>query len=311
MKTIVLWCHCGRENRQKERKRWEGVRDEREKAGSEWWGEERGQRQSETERQHIIWDSQPMCWDLSEPSLPLILLWIIKYPHLSISLPTTPLLPPLHTRFFSPSLFHSASCICSTFGCTRCSALSLSSSSSVSSSQWEWDSCPTMKLWKHEHPPEGLVVREHSEEREAPLFVVSHWIFHLNPWNIQGVGHGPRGYIVIMLLCLSSLSSYCLLLLIKWWCMCVYACQRVCYINRSPWSTFGWLDDWQADVPEEPSYHVWSVSASVPWCEHLLKEPVEVCVCAYVCLYMHMAKRISECECVCVGGCAWAPERET
>lgn len=32
---------------------------------------------------------------------------------------------------------------------------SLSSSPPVSSSLWEWDSCPTMKLWKREHPPRG------------------------------------------------------------------------------------------------------------------------------------------------------------
>lgn len=36
-----------------------------------------------------------VCWDLSEPSLSLMLLWILKYPHLSISLP----------NFFSTHLF--------------------------------------------------------------------------------------------------------------------------------------------------------------------------------------------------------------
>lgn len=40
--------------------------------------------------------------------------------------------------------------------------------------------------------------------------------------------------------------------------------------------------DWQADVPEEPLRHVWSVAVSVLRCEHLLKEPVEICVFIYL-----------------------------
>lgn len=47
------------------------------------------------------------------------------------------------------------------------------------------------------------------------------------------------------------------------------------------------MDEWQADVSEEPSYHVWSVS--VPWCENLLKEPVETCAC--FCMYVAKAER--------------------
>lgn len=69
--------------------------------------------------------------------------------------------------------------------------------------------------------------------------------------------------------------------------MRVRACTRVCVrvtclrsaaLTVSPEVHPDDMADWQADVPEEPLRHVWSVSVSVLRCEHLLKEPVEMCV---------------------------------
>lgn len=89
---------------------------------------------------------------------------------------------------------------------------------------------------------------------------------------------------------------------------CVSVCQRVCYINSSPPKCLWFdMDDWQPEVPEEPSYHVWSVSASVPWRENLLKEPVEVCACVCVFIYVHRCSGEWEnkwewaCRWVCMG----------
>ena len=186
-----------------------------------------------------------MCWDLSEPSLSLILLWIIKYPHLSISplLPSSPppppFLPPLPIHFFFCFFF--------------LLPLSFSFSLMYLFYFWMYTALYPLRLfhllllslhhcengirvlpWSCENtsiPPEGLAVREQSKERgEGSLFVVSHWIFHPNPWNIhswsQGYGRGPQGRIVIMLLCLSCVSGYysggggaCMCV-----CVCVYIC---------------------------------------------------------------------------------------
>lgn len=171
-------------------------------------------------------------------------------------------------------------------------SLSLSSPPSVSSSLWEWDSCPTMKLWKYEHPPEGWL--SESKVRRGRHTVVSHWIFHLNPWNIHCWGQRTRTTWahcnnVSLFVQLERLSLA--LALIKWgWegfiCVCVSVRGSAALTAPPPPEVP--LDDWQADVPEEPLCHVWSVTASVPRCEHLLKEPVEVCVCLY--MYMVVAE---------------------
>lgn len=153
------------------------MRDKREKAGSEWWGEGVASE----------WDRKAT-HNLEFTANVLRPIWakFASDPALNYKIPTSLYLSPkllsshLSLFFFHPSLslFHSAPCICSTFGCTRCSLLSLSSSPSVFSSLWEWDSCPTMKLWKHEHPPEGWVVREQSKESETHclLFLIEFFI---------------------------------------------------------------------------------------------------------------------------------------
>lgn len=80
---------------------------------------------SKTETQHIIWNSQPMCRGrskfVSDPGLNY------KIPtSLCISRPNSSSHLLLLLLFFPPLFpFHSASYICSTFGCTRRSTLCL------------------------------------------------------------------------------------------------------------------------------------------------------------------------------------------
>lgn len=105
----------------------------------------------------------PECWDLSEPSLPLILLWILKYPHLTISpfpppflvLPPPPPILPLPIRAMYLFYFWLYMMLYS---------LSLSSFFPVSSLLCEWDSCPTMKLRKR-RLPSGIWLSERKGDR--------------------------------------------------------------------------------------------------------------------------------------------------
>lgn len=209
--------------------------------------------------------------------------------------------------YFSPSLSFSFSLLYLFYFRmhTTLYSVSLSSPPSVSSSLREWDSCPTTKLWKYEHPPRERWLSE-SKVRRGRHTVVSYWIFHFYPWNIHRRGQRTRTTWVhcnnvALFVQLERLSV----------CSCshnagggrdayVCACPRVCCINclaTPPKVPLDHKDDWRADVPEQPLCHVWSVTASVLRWERLLK-----CVCVY--LYKHMAdsKR--------VGGCLWAPMRE-
>ncbi len=153
------------------------------------WG---GGCQCETERQHIISNSQPMRWDLSEPSLSLILLWILKYPHLSISL-TNSFPPTSSYSFFFPLLFIQPLVF----------VLLLEVHDALLSVSFIFSFCLfiTVRMGfmsyheavKTRASPRGVAVREQSRERDGEggvLFVVSHWIFHLNPWNIHHWGRG-------------------------------------------------------------------------------------------------------------------------
>lgn len=178
MKTIALW-QCRRKRKRSQIKK--GARDKREKAGGGW-------RQSETERQHNLEFTANVlvCWDLSEPSLSLILLWILKYPHISISLLNS--LPPTSSYSFSLSLFfiqplvfillldvHDA--LLSVF---HLLLLSLHhSENGIRVLSW---SCENTSI------PLGSGCRRAKLGEGGTLFVVSHWIFHLNPWNIHRWG---------------------------------------------------------------------------------------------------------------------------
>lgn len=106
--------------------------------------------------------------------------------YLPPSLPSSTSFPPTSSYSFFfflgyPSLFHSASCICSTFGCTQRSTLSVS---------FIFSSCLFITVRMgfvsyHEavktraSPPEGLAVREQSKERgeaRCLLFLIEFFI---------------------------------------------------------------------------------------------------------------------------------------
>lgn len=118
----------------------------------------------------------------------------VSDPGLNYKIPTylSPqlLLPPLPVPFSPLSFSFSLLYLFYFWMYTMLYSLSLSSPPSVSLSLWEWDSCPTMKLWKYEHPPEGWL--SESKVRRGRHTVVSHWIFHLNPWNIHCWGQRTR-----------------------------------------------------------------------------------------------------------------------
>lgn len=131
-------------------------------------------RQSETERQHIIWNSQPMCWDPSEPILCPILLWILK--HLCAP-PASLLFFLLYLFFFWVNMmvsFPSLSPLC-LFITVRMGFMSYH------------------EAVKTQAFPRGLSCHRTNNIQTGTLFVVPHWIFHLNLWNIhrRGQGHGP------------------------------------------------------------------------------------------------------------------------
>lgn len=50
-------------------------------------------------------------------------------------------------------------------------------------------------------------------------------------------------------------------------CVCTYVSEGLLY-KLFLWMT--WMTDRQMSL-KRPLYHVWSVGASVPWCERLLK----------------------------------------
>lgn len=231
------------------------------------------------------WDRKATCnleftanvsvrWDLSEPSLSLILLWILKPPHLSRSSPWTPLLPP----FLSPLLllfltlillhlfyFWMYMMLCS---------VRLSSSRSVSSSLCEWDSCPTMKLRKHGRPPWDVAVREHRRSRQAHcLLCLIEFFILIYEKYIAGAGAEATASVGAQewrFVCPTQGSYF--LLSVSWngaWRVRVrIGCSATL---KCLWFT------WQADVPEEPSCHVGSGRGSAPWGGNLLKVPLETC----------------------------------
>lgn len=182
---------------------------------------------------------------LFEPSLSLFLVWMIKYPQFSLS---PRLLLPTRLSLFCLHLSISfSSCICSTFGWRRCFVSFISSFCFFITLRMGF-MCYHGAVKIRAPPPEGLL--SVSKVRRGKHTVVSHWIFHLNLWNIHRWGQRTWttwAHCNNVPLFVQILHSIALVPIKSGWegCMCVcilyiHVCQICRCINRFAYSAFGW-----------------------------------------------------------------------